>query len=337
MKKDSQQSPMVTVVITTYNRADMVGRAIQSVLNQTHKDFELIVVDDCSTDNTEEVIKAFHDSHLCYIRHDKNRRLPAARNTGMKAAQGKYLAFLDDDDEWLPDRLKLQVEAAEQKDEGYGGFYCGYAYYLEDGALMETIPWQKGDIMSSLLKGWTPPCSGSMFRRDALEEVEGFDEGIKSGVDHDVWFTLATAGYKFDFVPYGLVITNRNQDKIERMTTNPRKRIPGIKALCKKWKPVIQRAIGKKGYKKFRRRYLSREYRSFVFGGIKLGYLQKLKYLILSILYYPTNIKTWLMFFVLLFSSRYGLKWVLVHSPKRKFSITDGRQHVKYGIGIPGL
>jgi len=85
----AEKAPKVSVVIPTYNRAHLVGRAIRSVLNQTYQDFEIIVVDDGSTDNTKEVVKSFNDPRIRYIRHEKNRGGSAARNTGIRAARGK--------------------------------------------------------------------------------------------------------------------------------------------------------------------------------------------------------------------------------------------------------
>ena len=106
------KKPTVSAIIPTYNRAHLIGRAIQSVLKQTYKDFELIIVDDGSTDNTEDIIKEFQkkDERIKYICHDKNKGGSAARNTGIKAARGEYIAFQDSDDEWLPEKLKKQME-----------------------------------------------------------------------------------------------------------------------------------------------------------------------------------------------------------------------------------
>lgn len=101
--------PTVTVIMPTFNRAHLVGHAIQSVLDQTYHDFELIVVDDGSTDNTEEVVQGFGDPRIRFIRHAGNRGAGAARNTGIRAALGKYIAFQDSDSEWLPHKLERQM------------------------------------------------------------------------------------------------------------------------------------------------------------------------------------------------------------------------------------
>ena len=105
-------SPKVSVIIPTHNRAHLIGRSIQSVLNQTYQDFEIIVVDDGSTDNTKDIIEKFQkkDNRIKYIRHEKNKGGSAARNTGIKAARGEYIAFQDSDDEWFPEKLKKQME-----------------------------------------------------------------------------------------------------------------------------------------------------------------------------------------------------------------------------------
>ena len=108
----SSNSPKISVIIPTHNRAHLIGRSIQSVFNQTYQDFEIIVVDDGSTDNTSEVIKKYQkkDNRIKYIRHEKNKGGSAARNTGIKAARAEYIAFQDSDDEWLPKKLKNQME-----------------------------------------------------------------------------------------------------------------------------------------------------------------------------------------------------------------------------------
>lgn len=108
-----QERPTVSVILPTYNRAHLLERAIQSVLDQTYPDFEIIVVDDASIDNTVNIIKGIINERIRYIRHEKNKGAAAARNTGIKLAKGKYIAFQDSDDEWLRDKLEKQIKIFE--------------------------------------------------------------------------------------------------------------------------------------------------------------------------------------------------------------------------------
>ena len=107
--------PLVSVVITTFNRAHVVARCIDSVLSQNYSNFEVIVVDDCSTDGTEEYFATNYLGKIKYVRHKKNLGVQYASNTGFLYASGKYLAFIGDDDRWNdPDKLKKQVEKKEE-------------------------------------------------------------------------------------------------------------------------------------------------------------------------------------------------------------------------------
>jgi glycosyltransferase involved in cell wall biosynthesis len=103
-------STTISVICPTYNRQDLLSRAVQSVLNQTYKNFELIVVDDGSTDGTEKAVGSFKDERIRYIRLEKNMGAGAARNRGIEVSRGKYIAFQDSDDEWLPEKLEKQIE-----------------------------------------------------------------------------------------------------------------------------------------------------------------------------------------------------------------------------------
>jgi len=124
--KDMSQpiSPLVSVIIATYNRAHLIPQSIESVLSQTFKDYEIIVVDDGSSDNTKELLKNRYGESIIYIGKEKNEGLSAARNIGVKAAKGKYLAILDDEDIWLPEKLEMQIRLM-QKNPSLGVVYCG--------------------------------------------------------------------------------------------------------------------------------------------------------------------------------------------------------------------
>ena len=114
----SISNPGISVIIPTYNRAHLISRSAKSVLAQTYPDFELIIVDDGSGDNTEEIIEALADPRIRYLRHESNRGVSAARNTGIRAARGDYIAFQDSDDEWLPQKLEKQLGLFEQDNRG---------------------------------------------------------------------------------------------------------------------------------------------------------------------------------------------------------------------------
>lgn len=118
-----ENNPKVSVIIPTYNRAHLIGRAIQSVLNQSYRDFEIIVVDDGSSDNIGEVVKSFNDERIRYIRHKENKGAAAARNTGIEAARGEFIAFQDSDDEWLPEKLEKQMKVFKNAPEEVGVVY----------------------------------------------------------------------------------------------------------------------------------------------------------------------------------------------------------------------
>jgi glycosyltransferase involved in cell wall biosynthesis len=126
----------VSVIIPTCNRSTLVTRAIQSVLTQTYTNLECIVVDDASNDNTGEVVNSFDDDRLIFIRHDKKQGASAARNTGIKHSKGDFVAFLDDDDEWIATKLEKQVPLLKGLPERFGMVYCWMDYYDANNKLV---------------------------------------------------------------------------------------------------------------------------------------------------------------------------------------------------------
>ncbi|WP_144799993.1 glycosyltransferase family 2 protein [Halorubrum depositum] len=117
--------PTVSVIIPTYNRADVLPRSIDSALDQTLEDVEVVVVDDASDDDTASVVNEYDDSRLTYLEHETNRGGSAARNTGIEAATGDYIALLDSDDVWAPTKLEQQVETLERRSDEWVAAYCG--------------------------------------------------------------------------------------------------------------------------------------------------------------------------------------------------------------------
>lgn len=198
--------PTVSVVIPTYDRADLIERAIRSVLDQTFDDLECIVVDDDSPDETAEVARSIDDDRLTVLEHEENRGASAARNTGIAASSGEFVAFLDDDDEWHPEKLKKQVALLESSEEGVGLVYCWMDYRDDDGNLVtEYRPTLSGDIFLDVLDKQRIGNSSTLIApASVVDEVDGFDESLMRGNDGDFIRRIAIE-YDVDFVSEALV------------------------------------------------------------------------------------------------------------------------------------
>ena len=174
---------MVTVIIPTYKRAHNIERAINSVLNQTYQDFELIVVDDNDpeTEYRKDMMKIMNkyknNEKVKYLMHEKNKNGAAARNTGIKEAKGEYITFLDDDDYFMPNRLEILVNTLEKNKE-YGGAYSSTILVKNKKIVGGSIANKSGNLKKDLLLDKFSFGTGSnmFFRSEALKEINGFDE-----------------------------------------------------------------------------------------------------------------------------------------------------------------
>lgn len=178
---------MISVIIPAYNRAHTISIAIQSVLNQSYQDFEIIVVDDASTDGIEKLIKNGTDPRIKYVSHSKNRGAAAARNTGIKAAQGEYIAFLDSDDEWSKQKLELQLEFLNNQAKEVLVTCTGYILnLLDDGKQKLRDLKHHQDINQSILFDCDiSPGSTMLVKKRVFNEVGYFDEELKRLEDWD--------------------------------------------------------------------------------------------------------------------------------------------------------
>lgn len=198
--------PTISVVISTYKRAGLVPRAIQSVLQQTYQDFEIIVVDDCSPDNTREVVMAIPDKRILYLRHDINKGLPAGRNTGIDASRGMYVAFLDDDDEWHPEKLEIQLKAIEGHDAVLSGALINNTRVKLHSRIIVTV--------DDLRKGNEFDPSSLLAKTSVLRDLR-FDESLRQGEDWDAFIRIAQK-YSIGYVAEPLLLYNDGGH--ERMT-----------------------------------------------------------------------------------------------------------------------
>jgi glycosyltransferase involved in cell wall biosynthesis len=183
------EEPTVSVVVPTFNRADLLGRAVASALTQTRQDIEVLVVDDGSTDETASVVADFRDPRVRLIRHEKTLGACAARNTGIRAAGGTYIAFLDSDDEWAPTKLDRQIAALENSDLPMAGMVtCGEETTRSDGQSSILLPRRKGWIFHDLLRQRHIGCrtSNLLVRKSILEKHDiRFDTNLAARQDWD--------------------------------------------------------------------------------------------------------------------------------------------------------
>ena len=191
---------LVSVIIPTYNRSRFLSKSVNSVLKQTYRNLEIIIIDDCSTDNTEFVVGQMSDSRICYIKNNKNRGIAYSLNRGIQKASGAYIAILGDDDEWMNEKIEKQVALIKDLPPDYGIVYCGYAFYDNRGESYKSIvPRRKGDVLkymlsNSIMGGHTP-----LIRKEVFEKSGLHNENLTSAVDWEIWIRIAQH-YKFDFV-----------------------------------------------------------------------------------------------------------------------------------------
>jgi glycosyltransferase involved in cell wall biosynthesis len=187
-------TPMVSVIIPTYNRAHTIGRALRSVLNQTYRNLEVIVVDDGSTDGTRSVVESFDDGRVRYIRSESNLGATVSRNLGIKSAKADFIAFQDSDDEWLSEKLEKQMAVFAQADSNVGVVYSGFfrvennkATYYPSNAVMK----KSGNVLVSLLRGNFVTTQAAVVRRECFLTSGMFDEDLPRFQDWELVIRLA--------------------------------------------------------------------------------------------------------------------------------------------------
>ncbi len=200
--------PKVSIIIPTYNAEKFIDSTIQSVIDQTYKDWELIIVDDCSKDNTRMILEEWQkkDTRIQLIFLDKNSGGPAhPKNVGILKATGKYIAYLDHDDEWMPEKLEKQVAVLENDPE-IGLISCETTLMSPDGKLLEKRSIEKvpdhGVFPEILSHDFIFSNSSMMLPKIVIDKLGNRDENPKIGLAEDREFELrvAAAGYKFHVI-----------------------------------------------------------------------------------------------------------------------------------------
>ena len=209
---------LVSAIITTHNRQDLMVRAVKSVLSQTYKNLELIVVDDASDKRADELLKEF-DLQYIYIPKEKSKGGNHARNTGILAAKGKYIAFLDDDDYWLPMKIEEQMAVMEEKQCEL--VFCpltlekinanGIITYIHESP----NPYKTGDLSKKILYDICTTTSCILVKKDSLIDIGLFDENLKFWQEYELTIRLAQRGPFYyawkDLVVYRVDTSDKNR------------------------------------------------------------------------------------------------------------------------------
>ncbi len=245
---------LVSVIIPTYNRSNYLPEAIESVLNQTYRNFEIIVVDDGSTDCTRDVVKRYEEK-VRYV-YQKNSGLPSALNTGIKNSKGRYLAFLDDDDLWKDEMLKRTVEMMENAGKEVGVVYVDYRYFRDSDRnklINKGMKMYSGDVFEKLLQNNFIPVNTVLIKKECIEKVGCFDEALPAYRDWELLLRIAFAGFKFKFInePLALIrVHNTNMSsQLLRMKKGGVKTVEKFESMVANDSPkkyVIKKALAKR-------------------------------------------------------------------------------------------
>ncbi len=244
---NSIDKPLISVIIPTYNRAHLVGRAIKSVLEQSFSAFELLIIDDDSSDQTAQVIAQWDDARIHYLHLDTNRGSSAARNAGIRAAKAEFIAFLDDDDEFLPDALAELYQAISHAPDTV-------AYAI--GGIIRVIDTLQGEVVDCTYQPQVPRslCReelylqflrgvpfgtgyGVLFRRSAFDTVGLFDEQLWAAVDRDLFLRFIL---HFDFMVIDKRLVRTHKHNAPQLTDPTFKRVVADELILKKHNNALQ-------------------------------------------------------------------------------------------------
>lgn len=220
-ERATKRMPLVSVIIPTYNRVHTLPASIDSVLCQTYDNLEVIVVDDGSTDGTEIFVRGLADSRVRYIKNSGNHGPAAARNLGVRLAEGEYVAFQDSDDEWRPDKLEKQMPFLLEPGEKTDLVYCEFTRYYGQ-TRRETVPskalpirCKQGDILPILLQQPLISTQTIVVKKRSFVEVGGFNETLDTFEDYE--FTVRfSQKHRIGFVEESLVKVNDSPDSVDK-------------------------------------------------------------------------------------------------------------------------
>ncbi len=246
-------NPLVSVVVTTYNRPELARRAIQSVINQDYPALDIIVVEDGSQSDLPEWISS-RGLNVRYHRHEKNMGLAAARNTGLRLAKGKYVSYLDDDDEWQSCKITRQV-AAMLESGGSCEVMCTACWFIDDYGKSLKKSTITGNIKESIEKNGLSvlPDNTGLFLKRALADIGGYDEELRSHTEYALWMRMAQKGYSAASIDEPMLIVYQHAEW--RVTGDLGARSLATDVFIEKWYLHWELWYGRDRAKKLRREF----------------------------------------------------------------------------------
>ena len=222
--------PLISVITPCYNGEKFIGDAIESVINQTYQNWEIIIIDDGSTDDSKEIVDKYRmDQRIKYVQHDANKGIAKTKNTGIRLARGDYLAFLDQDDIWLPSKLELQANCFKNQEEDVGMICTGMIFTDEKLQYQRIFMGFKDDNQKELVKSMylqsTNSASVMMIKKKCFSQLGLFDEGLYGWDDFEMWMRIASQ-YKIKYIREAVVK--------KRVHTENAQRLPKVQKEAKK-------------------------------------------------------------------------------------------------------
>ena len=206
MKSTNSEQSLVSVIMPTYNHAKFIGKAIDSVLNQTYQNLELIIIDNYSEDNTEEIITSYKDDRIKYLKFRNHGIIAASRNHGIKHSHGEYIAFLDSDDWWYPEKLKVVANYFQKADIIYHNLDIytsrGKKYFKRIKGRTLTPP----PFVDLMINGSALANSAVAIKKSIVDQVEGLseDRSLIAAEDSDLWLKISKITDNFKYIPKSL-------------------------------------------------------------------------------------------------------------------------------------
>jgi len=238
--------PNISVVIPTHKRPALLKRAIESVLNQTVLPFEILIVDDIGSDDSKEVVKSFNQGFLRYIHNEDGQGASSSRNLGAQLAEGEFIAFLDDDDEWLPSKIEKQLNLIKKNSLDACFSQIQVRYENTDITYTTKSKKDKNYATDILMENFIGATISSIISKKAFLDVGGFDINYDAREEYDLWIKLITNNYSFDIIEEPLAVSYRSLESRQRISSNIESYITAMDRLNKKHKAIVDSQLNEK-------------------------------------------------------------------------------------------